>query len=161
MTAMVPTKVEFGDYKDANEVLVKKDSDALQNTIKNAKNFPLEGVLNISNLWDNVLNYNQNGVKNYNIGLPNSDTFIKIGMGEWSVVSATRELCVQLASDAQGMLPAGVYCPCSVFCFSLLKGCFPPVCIVRVLYFVFRCSKADPYGATKTKMQMESQKIIF
>ena len=79
--------VEFGDYKDANEVLVKKDSDALQNIIKNAKNFPLEGVLNISNLWDNVLNYNQNGVKNYNIGLPNSDTFIKIGMGEWSVVS--------------------------------------------------------------------------
>ena len=32
--------------------------------IKNAKNFPLEGVLNLDNIWNNVLNYNEKGIKN-------------------------------------------------------------------------------------------------
>ena len=79
--------VEFGEFKDANEVLVKKGAELLRNIIQDAKNFPLEGVLNIGNLWKNVLNYNENGVKNYDVGLPNSTEYIKIAMGEWTVVS--------------------------------------------------------------------------
>jgi twinkle protein len=79
--------VDFGDYKDANEILTTKGAEALRNVIKTAKNFPLEGVLNINDIWDNVLNYNENGVKNYSIGLPNADTFFKMELGQWSVVT--------------------------------------------------------------------------
>ena len=79
--------VDFGDFKDANEILTTKGAEALRNVIKTAKNFPLEGVLNINDIWDNVLNYNENGVKNYSIGLPNADTFFKMELGQWSVVT--------------------------------------------------------------------------
>ena len=79
--------VEFGDFKDANEVLMSKGGETLRNIIKGAKNFPLEGILNIDNIWDNVLNYNENGVKNYSIGLPNSDNYFKMSPGEWTVVT--------------------------------------------------------------------------
>jgi twinkle protein len=79
--------VEFGDYKDANEVLIKKGSQALRDYIEDSKNFPLEGVLNINDIWQNVLNYNENGVKNYSIGLPNSDDYFRLAFGEWTVVT--------------------------------------------------------------------------
>ena len=79
--------VEFGNYKDANEVLISKGAETLRNIIKDAKNFPLEGVLNINNIWDNVLSYNEKGIKNYSLGMGESDSYFKIAMGEWSVVT--------------------------------------------------------------------------
>jgi twinkle protein len=79
--------VDFGDFKDANEILTLKGAETLRNVIKTAKNFPLEGVLNINDIWDNVLNYNENGVKNYSIGLPGSDNYFKMSFGEWTVVT--------------------------------------------------------------------------
>ena len=79
--------VEFNDFKDANEVLISKGAETLRNFIKDAKNFPLEGVLNIDNIWQNVLNFNENGITNYSIGLPDSDTFFKLAFGEWTVVT--------------------------------------------------------------------------
>ena len=79
--------VDFGDYKDANDTLVQGGKDVLRDLIKNAKNFPLEGVLNLDNIWNNVLNYNEKGIKNYSIGLGNSDNFFKLAFGEWTVVT--------------------------------------------------------------------------
>jgi twinkle protein len=79
--------VDFGDYKDANEVLVNLGKEDLRNIVQNGKHFPLEGVININNIWQNVLNYNENGIKNYDIGLPGSSDYFKLSMGEWSVVS--------------------------------------------------------------------------
>ena len=79
--------VEFGDYKDANEVLIEKGAETLRNIIKQAKDFPLEGVLNLDNIWQDVLNYNENGITNYSIGLPGSDNYFKLAFGEWSVLS--------------------------------------------------------------------------
>lgn len=79
--------VDFGEYKDANEVLVNSGKEDLRNIVQNGKHFPLEGVINIHNIWQNVLNYNENGIKNYDIGLPGSSEFFKLSMGEWSVVS--------------------------------------------------------------------------
>ena len=79
--------VEFGEFKDANEVLISKGAETLRNIIKEAKNFPLEGVLNIDNIWQDVLNYNENGITNYSIGLPGSDDYFKMAFGEWTVVS--------------------------------------------------------------------------
>ena len=60
---------------------------ALQEFIANAKSFPLEGVLNISDIWENVLNFNENGIKNYSFGLGNSGDFLNISLGEWTVVT--------------------------------------------------------------------------
>lgn len=79
--------VDFSDFKDANEVLIHKGAETLRNIIKNAKNFPLEGVLNLDNIWSNVLSFNENGIKNYSLGLGESDNYLKIAMGEWSIVS--------------------------------------------------------------------------
>jgi len=79
--------VDFDEYKDANEILVKKGAEFLRNKIKDAKNFPIEGVININNLWQSVLNYNENGVENFSIGLDGSDEYFKMSFGEWSVVS--------------------------------------------------------------------------
>jgi twinkle protein len=79
--------VDFGEFKDANEVLISKGKDYLKELVQNGKHFPLEGVINIDNIWQNVLNYNEKGIKNYDIGLPGSSEFFKLSMGEWSVVS--------------------------------------------------------------------------
>lgn len=79
--------VDFGDYKDANEVLINKGAETLRNIIKEAKNFPLEGVLNIDNIWQDVINYNENGVVNYSVGLPGCDNYYKLELGQWTVVS--------------------------------------------------------------------------
>ena len=79
--------VDFKEYKDANEILVEQGSKALQDFIKTAKSFPLEGVLNISDIWENVLNYNENGIKNYSFGLGDSADYFNISLGEWTVVT--------------------------------------------------------------------------
>ena len=79
--------VDFGEFKDANEVLVSKGKDYLKELVQNGKHFPLEGVINIDNIWQNVLNFNEKGIKNYDIGLPGSSDYFKLSMGEWSVVS--------------------------------------------------------------------------
>jgi len=80
--------IEFGDYKDANEVLTEKGAEVLRNVLKTAKHFPLEGVVNINDIWKDVLNYNENGIKNYSISLGNSDNYFKIDFeGSWTVVT--------------------------------------------------------------------------
>ena len=79
--------VDFGEYKDANDVLINADKETLRNIILNAKNFPLEGIVNIDNIWQNVLNFNEKGLKNYSIGMGNSDNYFKLAFGEWTVVT--------------------------------------------------------------------------
>ena len=79
--------VDFGEYKDANDVLANADKETLRNIILNNKSFPLEGILNIDNIWNSVLNYNENGIKNYSIGMGNSDSYFNLAFGEWTVVT--------------------------------------------------------------------------
>jgi twinkle protein len=79
--------VEFKEFKDANDVLVNKGAEVLRNQLKDAKNFPLEGIVNIDDIWSNVLNYNENGIKNYSISLTDSDNYFKLALGEWSVIT--------------------------------------------------------------------------
>lgn len=93
--------VEFGDFKDANDVLVSKGSETLRNIIKSAKNFPLDGVLNIDNIWNDVLLYNEKGFETYSIGLGDSDNFFTISWGQWTVVtgipnSGKSDVCDQI-----------------------------------------------------------------
>jgi twinkle protein len=79
--------IDFGEFKDVNEILMKKGKNELLNILKTAKNFPLEGILNIDDIWNDVLNFNNNGIKNYSIFLGNSDNYFKLAFGEWSVVT--------------------------------------------------------------------------
>ena len=77
--------VDFGDYKDANEIINKENSGFLIDVIDKAKSFPLEGILNIDDIWENVLNYNKNGIKNYSLGLGDSASYLNVSLGEWTV----------------------------------------------------------------------------
>jgi twinkle protein len=77
--------VDFGTYKDANEIINKESASFLMDVISKAKNFPLEGILNIDDIWDNVLNYNKNGIKNYSLGLGDSTSYLNVSLGEWTV----------------------------------------------------------------------------
>tara|TARA_R110000782_G_scaffold97886_1_gene182964 strand:- start:297 stop:1985 length:1689 start_codon:yes stop_codon:yes gene_type:complete len=77
--------VDFGAYKDANEIINKESASFLMDVISKAKNFPLEGILNIDDIWDNVLNYNKNGIKNYSLGLGDSASYLNVSLGEWTV----------------------------------------------------------------------------
>ena len=79
--------VEFSEYKDANEVLIEKGAETLRTILKGSKNFPLDGVINISDIWENVLLYNEKGVKNFSIGLSDSNNYFNVSFGEWSVVT--------------------------------------------------------------------------
>jgi twinkle protein len=80
---------------------------SLRRFVNEAKSFPLEGVLNIDNIWQNVLNYNEKGVVNYSIGLGESDTYFKMAFGEWSVITGipnsgksdiVDQICVNMAT---------------------------------------------------------------
>lgn len=81
------TYVDFNGYKDANEALMQKGPEVLRNLLKDAKPFPLEGVINIDDIWDNVILFNEKGVKNYSLGLDSTDDYLNISMGEWTVVT--------------------------------------------------------------------------
>lgn len=99
--------VDFGQYKDANEVLIAEGTKSLRKFVSEAKSFPLEGVLNIENIWQNVLNYNEKGIVNYSIGLGESDEYFKLAFGEWSVITGipnsgksdvVDQICVNMAT---------------------------------------------------------------
>ena len=100
--------VDFGEHKDANDVLTAQGPKALREIVNNAKSFPLEGVLNIDNIWQNVLNYNEKGIVNYSIGMGESDQYFKMAFGEWSVITGipnsgksdiVDQICVNLATN--------------------------------------------------------------
>lgn len=75
--------VDFGEFKDANEVLLKQGAKALREFLDNPKEFPLEGIVDIDSIWDNVLQANEKGIPDYDLGYA-SEKF-RIAMGEWTV----------------------------------------------------------------------------
>lgn len=98
--------IDFGEFKDANEVLVEKGASELREIVNNTKYFDIEGVLNISDIWDRVLNYNENGLSSYDVRLGNSREYYNISFGEWTVCTGIPnagksdvidQICVNLA----------------------------------------------------------------
>lgn len=98
--------VDFENYKDANDILVNKGASELREIINKAKNFPIEGVLNIDDIWDSVLNFNENGITNYDVRLGNSREYYNISFGEWTVCTGIPnhgksdvidQICINLA----------------------------------------------------------------
>jgi twinkle protein len=55
--------VDFKDCKDANEYLKKYGKDALKKTISDAKQVPLDGIEQIKDIQDELLNFWENGAK--------------------------------------------------------------------------------------------------
>lgn len=57
-------KVDFGSFKDANELLIAKGPAALSDLIKpnNLIEFPLAGVITANSVWDEVENVLENGL---------------------------------------------------------------------------------------------------
>lgn len=93
--------VDSGDFKDANDILAQAGAKTLLDTLKKAKEFPIEGVLDLEANWDNVLNFSEHGIPNYSIGMAESDNFIKFTLGEWSVLtgipnSGKSDICDQI-----------------------------------------------------------------
>lgn len=100
--------VDFGTYKDANEILVKEGASYLRNVVNDLKSFPIDGILNIDEVWQDVLNFNENGIQNYGLGLGDSDKYLKIQMGQWSIFTGipnsgksdvVDQICLNLASN--------------------------------------------------------------
>ncbi len=62
-------KVDYGSFKDGNELLVAKGTSSLTDLIKpkNLIDFPLSGIITVNSIWDEVENYMENG-------LPRGDT---------------------------------------------------------------------------------------
>ena len=93
--------VDSGAFKDANDILTQAGAKTLLDTLKKAKEFPIEGVLDLEANWDNVLNFSEHGIPNYSIGMAESDNFIKFTLGEWSVLtgipnSGKSDICDQI-----------------------------------------------------------------
>lgn len=81
-------KVEFGDCKDANEVLVKYGSDELKSIIKTAEQFPIEGAFTLIDI-ENELDYlYENGLqKGYTINMPDFDDLMSFELGRFHVIT--------------------------------------------------------------------------
>ena len=66
--------VEFETYKDANELLIAKGIQGVQTAINNAKDFPLEGIVFIDDITNDLYDLKINGLKQGDkIGLANFD----------------------------------------------------------------------------------------
>mgnify|MGYP000851647968 FL=1 len=55
--------VDFKDCKDANEYLCKHGKEELEKTIKEAKEIPVDGIVYLANVYDNMLATFRNGKK--------------------------------------------------------------------------------------------------
>jgi len=55
-------KIEYGECKDANELLKSKGRQAVEDTIKEAKEFPIEGVFRVENFKDEFDNLFRHGL---------------------------------------------------------------------------------------------------
>lgn len=58
-------KVNWKDFKDANEVLVSKGKESVLEAIKedNLKEYPISGIITANDVWDGVENYFKKGVE--------------------------------------------------------------------------------------------------
>ena len=75
-------KVEFGDCKDANEVLQLHGADALKDIINAAEPFPIDGAFTVVDVEDELNNIYLNGLKRgYTIDMPDFDKLMSFELG--------------------------------------------------------------------------------
>lgn len=98
------------DCKDANEVLVKHGVEALRICIEAAKPVPIEGVFEVSDIWQDLLQlYREGRPRGVDVGWDNLKALYRPRLGGWTVItgspssgksSLTRALFVNLAARA-------------------------------------------------------------
>jgi len=82
-------KVEYPeDCKDANDILVKFGAVVLLDTIKNAVEFPIEGIHSMTEMYEDVKNYYDNGYpRGIKVGIPNFDDHLSFMLGQFTTVT--------------------------------------------------------------------------
>jgi twinkle protein len=80
--------IDFGEFKDTNEVLQSKESDYLVGLLKSAKDFPIEGVFTINDNWSEIENIYYNGLpKGDKTGDEQLDEHIGFMKGELTMIT--------------------------------------------------------------------------
>ena len=80
--------VDFGDYKDANEFLVGNGRDMLSSLIDDASPVPIENVLTLKDIDDELQEFIHEGFKpGYQIGLNNFDNIFSTYTGQFITVT--------------------------------------------------------------------------
>lgn len=84
-------KVEFPeDCKDANDVLIKHGRPMLHSMIEQARQWPIDGVLRMEDLIDNVINYYENGYpKGYAAGIGEFDDYLHFTGGQYTTITGS------------------------------------------------------------------------
>lgn len=101
--------------KDANDVLTKHGAEALRDCIDKAKEFPIKGVVYISQIRKEIeLLYEQADARGVSTGWHGFDKYFTVQPGELTIVTGTPgsgksnwldALCVNLARDHQWIIP--------------------------------------------------------
>ena len=80
--------VDFGDYKDANEFLMGNGRNMLSSLIDNASPVPIENVLTLKDIDDELQEFIHEGFKpGYQIGLDNFDNIFSTYTGQFITVT--------------------------------------------------------------------------
>ena len=79
---------DFGVYKDANEFLIHNSRNMLSDVIKNASAVPIENVLTLKDVDDELQEFIEQGFKpGYQIGLDNFDSIFSTYTGQFITVT--------------------------------------------------------------------------
>ena len=80
--------VDFGESKDANDYLLANERNDLRDVISNAAPVPLENVVTLKDINDDLLEFMEEGFKpGFQIGLPNFDEIFSTYTGQFITVT--------------------------------------------------------------------------
>lgn len=91
--------------KDANDILLKHGKQAIIDCIDNCLEFPIEGILSMQDMYEDVLDYYHNGYpKGIKIGIPTFDDHISFMPGQFTTItgipgSGKSEVCDWIMSQ--------------------------------------------------------------
>jgi twinkle protein len=81
---------DYKGCKDANEILVKHDADAVLEAITSATEFPIEGIVSVDDIYKDVHSFYVNGYPNgFKSGIPNFDNLLQFMLGQFTVITGT------------------------------------------------------------------------
>lgn len=76
--------------KDANDVLLKHGKHMLHSIIEQAKQWPVDGIITMDDMFDTVCDYYENGMpKGYNAGIGAFDELLTFSGGQMTVVTGS------------------------------------------------------------------------
>ena len=82
-------KVDYPDgCKDANDILVNIGADKLKEVIRSAKEFPIEGIISIDELYRDINDFYRNGYpKGVRVGISGFDELVQFMQGQFTTVT--------------------------------------------------------------------------